>query len=123
MIPSLIGNSISYGLYFFWYEFFKVLFKEEPQNLMKLCKIALFSGVITTTLVNPFWVLHSKMTVKKNPLDLKATIQKIVHNEGFGSLFKGLTASLILVLNPIIQFIIYEILKRKLSAYFLLINL
>jgi len=40
----------------------------------------------------------------------------MLKNEGFRSLFKGLSASLILVINPIIQFITYEFLKDKLAG-------
>ena len=37
----------------------------------------------------------------------------MVSNEGILSLWKGLLASLILVSNPIIQFCVYEWLKKK----------
>lgn len=36
----------------------------------------------------------------------------MIKNEGLTSLWKGLSSSLILVSNPIIQFVIYEQLKK-----------
>jgi len=38
---------------------------------------------------------------------------KMVKTEGIKSIFKGLEASLILVVNPLIQFFVYEMLKLK----------
>ena len=84
---------------------------------MKLIKIACFSGVITSTIVNPFWVMHSKMTNNKKNRDFMEIFRKLMKNHGFKALFKGLSASLILVINPIIQFSIYEILKKKISNF------
>lgn len=39
---------------------------------------------------------------------------QIVHDEGLGALWNGTFPSLLLVLNPAIQFMIYEGLKRQL---------
>ncbi len=44
------------------------------------------------------------------------TLKNMVKKEGFSSLLKGLEASLILVINPIVQFIIYEHIKTKLPS-------
>ena len=41
---------------------------------------------------------------------------KMYKKEGILSFFKGIEASLFLVINPIIQFIIYEFLKKKLKC-------
>lgn len=96
------------------------MFKNEPASFAKVLKISLFSGLITSTVVNPFWVLHSKLSVKKKHKDFLKEFSKIINNGGIKELFKGLIASLLLVLNPIIQFTIYEVLKRNLSKYLLM---
>ncbi len=75
--------------------------------------MAFLSGIITSTLVNPFWVLHSKMTTNTKEISFIQLIRKSIKGEGFKALFKGLSASLILVMNPIVQFIVYENLKKK----------
>jgi hypothetical protein len=41
-----------------------------------------------------------------------SVIYDLVSNEGFFALFKGVVANLILVVNPIINFVIYESLKK-----------
>jgi len=40
----------------------------------------------------------------------------MVNREGLMSLWKGMLASMILVSNPIIQFVVYEWLKKKFSV-------
>lgn len=43
-------------------------------------------------------------------------LMKIVQQEGFGALWSGTVPSLILVTNPAVQFMIFEMLKRNLKA-------
>ncbi len=40
-------------------------------------------------------------------------LDRLLKEEGIKGLFKGIKASLVLVLNPIIQFFLYEALKNK----------
>lgn len=63
--PLLIGNFISYGVYFFWYEAFKRYLKIKTNDILGHSKIALFSGMITTTCTNPFWIINAKMTIQR----------------------------------------------------------
>lgn len=39
-------------------------------------------------------------------------IKKIIENEGISAFFKGVIPNLILVINPIINFVVYENLKK-----------
>lgn len=57
------------------------------------------------------------MTLAKDNANFLKTTKKMLQEEGLHSLFKGLEASLILVINPIIQFLIYEALKEKFSNF------
>ena len=43
--------------------------------------------------------------------------KKLVRKEGPLSLWKGVSSSIVLVLNPIIQFAVYEFLKKKLTIH------
>ncbi len=63
--PILIGNYISYGVYFFWYELFKFFMKIKQNDFFGYCKIAFFSGIIASTCTNPFWVINANMMVQK----------------------------------------------------------
>ena len=42
--------------------------------------------------------------------------KKIYRQEGVAGFFKGTKAGYILVLNPIIQFLVYEFLKKKFES-------
>lgn len=44
---------------------------------------------------------------------LSDAFSQIITNEGVGTLWNGTLPSLILVLNPAVQFMIYEAMKRK----------
>ncbi|CAD8192321.1 unnamed protein product [Paramecium pentaurelia] len=111
--PLALGNYISYGVYFFWYEYFKHLFKTDISNSFDLIKPSLASAILTTFVTNPFWVVQSRMTVCKDNLNFFQKTKKIIETEGLEALMKGLQASLILTINPIIQFVIYEAFKRR----------
>jgi adenine nucleotide transporter 17 len=70
------------------------------------------AGIVSAVATNPFWVLKTKQAQNRTSI-IKAG-KDLVNSEGFFALWKGLAASLILVSNPIIQFGIYEWLKKKL---------
>lgn len=114
IVPYLVGTLASFGIYFFWYEFFKDIFIKDKFSLMGYTATAFLAGSICTTATNPIWVVHTRILLEKgkNPGVLE-TIMNIIKQEGFEGFFKGLGASYVLVLNPIIQFIVYEYLKKK----------
>lgn len=43
-------------------------------------------------------------------------LKKLLKDEGLLALWKGMLASIILVTNPIIQFVVYEWFKKRLST-------
>ena len=96
---------------------FKKFFKTEPQTFKKIIKISLFASFLTSAVTEPFWVLQSKMAVKSKNTGFLDVFIKMMKNDGFMCFFKGLAASLFLSINPIIQFSVYELLKRKMSIF------
>lgn len=95
------------------------------------------AGSATVLLTNPIWVVNTRMTARKNAEaktdtlaldgallagDRRArrpstlgTLLSIVRNEGFGKLFAGVVPALLLVVNPILQYTIYEQLRNMLE--------
>ena len=56
------------------------------------------------------------MTLEKdNKSSMLRTIRKIYKREGFSAFFKGFVANVILVLNPVINFVVYEQIKKLLT--------
>jgi len=47
------------------YEAFKKVFNIKTNDILGYSKIALFSGVITSTCANPFWIINAKMMIHK----------------------------------------------------------
>ncbi|XP_069005263.1 peroxisomal membrane protein PMP34 [Embiotoca jacksoni] len=82
------------------------------------------SGVVNVILTTPMWVVNTRLKlqgVKFRNEDLHQThyrgifdaFSQIIANEGLGTLWNGTLPSLILVLNPAVQFMFYEAMKRK----------
>jgi len=114
VLPYFIGSLASFGVYFFWYEFFKAFFIKDKFSIPGYSATALCAGWITTSVTNPIWVIHTRILLdKENKHGIIGTIQNIIKKEGFEGFFKGIGAGYVLVLNPIIQFLVYEFLKRK----------
>jgi len=117
VVPSLANTFVNFGVYFFWYEFFKGHFIKDKFSLVGYTITALFAGTITATCTNPFGVLHTRVLLNKEKhMGFLEAIQTIWKNEGIEGFFRGLSASYVLVLNPIIQFVAYEYLKKRFNG-------
>jgi len=114
IVPYIIATLVSSGSYFFWYEFFKGIFIKGGYNIWGYTKTAFCAGFISTTVTNPINVIHTRMLLEKGKSGgMRRTIKKIFKQEGLVGFLKGLTAGYILLINPIIQFAVYEYLKKK----------
>ncbi|XP_020491940.2 peroxisomal membrane protein PMP34 [Labrus bergylta] len=82
------------------------------------------AGVVNVLLTTPMWVVNTRLKLqgaKFRNEDLQQThyrgifdaFSQIISKEGLGTLWNGTLPSLILVLNPAVQFMIYEGMKRK----------
>ena len=115
---ALAGSICSYGIYFWWYRYFKNImstFKGGSQKFTsaEVTIITAGAGIIGSVMTNPFWFLNTRMTLRKDKnTTLMDMIKLIYEKEGPGAFFKGVLPNLILVLNPIINFVVYEFLKR-----------
>ena len=91
------------------------------------------AGTATVLLTNPIWVVNTRMTARKSgdsptlptsedgekeqtqkPTTI-GTLLKIIKEDGFMRLFAGVMPALVLVLNPILQYTVYERLKQMLE--------
>ncbi|CAL8285328.1 unnamed protein product [Boreogadus saida] len=84
------------------------------------------AGIINVLVTTPLWVVNTRLKLQganfRNE-DIRPTsysgildaFVQISSKEGVGALWNGTFPSLLLVLNPAIQFMIYESLKRQLS--------
>lgn len=113
---GLIGTVVSFAIYFFWYRLLKNYFyhtlKRTTLGDLDITVITLLSGVINSILSNPIWFLNTRMTVAKEKKGLLQTVKEIYKEEGIGAFYKGVLPNMALVANPVINFVIYENLKR-----------
>ena len=89
------------------------------------------AGSATVMMTNPIWVVNTRMTARKtegneqalpggqskpqrSPSTLK-TLLSLLREEGPKALFAGVLPALVLVINPILQYTIFEQLKNLLE--------
>jgi len=84
------------------------------------------AGSATVLITNPIWVINTRMTARKSdaeeqglpgaPKKPKAstisTLMELLRTEGPKALFAGVLPALVLVINPILQYTIFEQLKN-----------
>ncbi|MCJ1296205.1 hypothetical protein MMC34_007771 [Xylographa carneopallida] len=85
------------------------------------------AGSATVLITNPIWVVNTRMTARKSSSDLPsnsksarapstlATLRSLFKDEGPIALFAGVLPALVLVINPILQYTIFEQLKNALE--------
>ncbi|KAF2157912.1 mitochondrial carrier [Myriangium duriaei CBS 260.36] len=126
LMPNMVGNSISWALYFLWYGNIKDLARSYRGEGAHLQSSDYFiasgvSGILTAFFTNPIWVIKTRMlsTGKNAP----GAYQSIAHGtrhiwetEGFKGFYRGLIPSLFGVSHGAIQFMAYEQLKNHWSV-------
>ena len=89
------------------------------------------AGSATVLITNPIWVVNTRMTARHTELkddvlpgheskprkkpSTFATIRSLLKEEGATALFAGVLPALVLVINPILQYTIFEQLKDVLE--------
>lgn len=108
---------------FVYYYFFETLSKirlnqTKKKNLtfVESTTIGFIAGSITATVTNPIWTANTRLITESKTSGVNKTlvgiIKEIIEEDGFKALFKGLKPALILVLNPVIQYSIFEQMKN-----------
>lgn len=124
--PVISSLCCSNFVYFYTFNTLKKLAPSRPgmsrpgRDLL----IGVVSGIVNVLTTTPMWVVNTRLKlqgVKFRNEDLHQTqyrgifdaFSQIIANEGVGTLWNGTLPSLILVLNPAVQFMFYEAMKRK----------
>lgn len=138
--PVLYSLFASGFVYF--YSFHGIRKMAGQKTALKDLGIGALAGAINVFITTPLWVANTrikmqgaKMVLDRQPKgtererkaggNIKSPIHyecltdglvKIVQNEGSAALWSGTIPSLVLVTNPAVQFMIFEMLKRKLQS-------
>lgn len=86
------------------------------------------AGSATVLMTNPIWVINTRMTTRKSESESSlpgapktkapstlATLLTLIREEGPARLFAGVMPALVLVINPILQYTVYEQMKQFLE--------
>jgi len=132
--PALVGNAYAQGVYYYWYSRLRTLAEgkaahKRPIGTLLSLLIGALAGAITVIFTNPFWVVTTRLqttretskkdddqpargTHKPKPkpgvLDV---IREVYGEQGLQGFWSGLVPSLILVINPAIQYMVFEQVK------------
>ncbi|XP_017754402.1 PREDICTED: peroxisomal membrane protein PMP34 [Eufriesea mexicana] len=126
MIPVLQSLCASNFVYFYTFHGLKMLRTSRNQTAGNDLLVASIAGVINVLSTTPLWVVNTRLKMRgvghiqdrsNNEYDsLYAGLLYIWKHEGLGKLWVGTFPSLMLVMNPAIQFMTYETIKRRILA-------
>ncbi|KAI5965171.1 uncharacterized protein KGF55_001391 [Candida pseudojiufengensis] len=132
---AIYGITLTNFIYYYFYELTSNIFLKANKvgNKRKTGGLSTFQSIITGAIAgaitcigsNPFWVANTRMMTEKKSQqqNLKEgekpksnstfkTIVEIIEQDGFTTLFAGVLPALVLVINPIIQYTIFEQIKN-----------
>ncbi|XP_026465356.1 peroxisomal membrane protein PMP34 isoform X2 [Ctenocephalides felis] len=124
MIPVLKSLCASNFVYFYTFHGLKRLFHNDQQTALKDLFLGMVAGACNVMVTTPLWVVNTRLKMKgiedsaKDYEGLLDGLIKISKEEGIFGLWAGAVPSLILVINPAIQFMTYESIKRRLLSNF-----
>ncbi|CAG9311367.1 unnamed protein product [Blepharisma stoltei] len=116
-LSTLVSAVTTQGIYFLIYRIMQSYFKRSKKvlSITDSLIISFIASSITTVINTPIWTVNTRLMKEKSKQGIIECFQKIIEKEGILGLFKGLSGSLALTLNPMIQFAIYEHIKQKFS--------
>ncbi|KAF7654979.1 hypothetical protein LDENG_00062000 [Lucifuga dentata] len=124
--PVICSLCCSNFVYFYCFHSLKASWLRSKQSAPSSdLIIGIIAGVVNVLVTTPLWVVNTRLKLqgsKFRSADIHPTsysgildaFVQIIRDEGVGALWNGTLPSLMLVLNPAIQFMIYEGLKRQL---------
>ncbi|KAF2268940.1 mitochondrial carrier [Lojkania enalia] len=134
---ALFGISVTNFVYYYWYEWTRAFFEKAALKAGRASKklttvesmiAGAIAGSATVLITNPIWVVNTRMTARKSESEealpgaklakkpsTLGTLLSIIKEEGFARLFAGVMPALVLVINPILQYTVFEQLKNMLE--------
>mmetsp|Transcript_12030 Transcript_12030/g.17903 ORF Transcript_12030/g.17903 Transcript_12030/m.17903 type:complete len:319 (+) Transcript_12030:47-1003(+) len=134
--PNLLALAASNFVYFYVNNTIKVAFrKRKGSNQISVLEnilLNMVAGACNVIITNPLWVVNIRLKLQKKrklieaaknvdePEDISKArksihykgimdaFRKILNNEGWEAFWNGAIASLIMVINPTIQFVLYD---------------
>lgn len=117
-------------MYYYYYEWSRAAFlkaRSTPRlSTLESMLAGALAGSATVLLTNPIWVINTRMTTRKRANSVGAlpgtpeakapssvgTLLALLKEEGPLALFSGVLPALVLVINPILQYTLFEQLRN-----------
>ncbi|KAI9287929.1 mitochondrial carrier domain-containing protein [Umbelopsis sp. AD052] len=123
---GVVGIAITNGVYYYCYEAVKAAFekakgKGTPLTTAQSMAAGALAGAAVVLATNPIWTINTRLTTRKGDRNGKSadgffqTALKMLNEEGPQSFYAGVRAALVLVMNPIIQYTVFEQIKNFIS--------
>lgn len=135
---ALFGISVTNFVYYYWYEWTRAAFEKTAEKAGRATKklttvesmiAGAIAGSATVLITNPIWVVNTRMTARRSESQEAAlpgastetkkkkqstirTLMELLQKEGPGALFAGVFPALVLVINPILQYTLFEQFKN-----------
>lgn len=119
--PAVLGSTLSWGLYFFFYGRAKQRYSKNGEEKLSpghhLASSA-EAGALVCLCTNPVWLVKTRLQLQ-TPLHqtrlysgLYDALTTIMKEEGWSGLYKGIVPGLFLVSHGAVQFTVYEELRK-----------
>lgn len=126
LIPVLESLCISNFVYFYTFHTLKALKgTAKAQSALSDLFLGALAGVVNVLSTTPFWVVNTRLKMRgidnSKTLAYSNLIEGLIYvgrTEGRKGLWAGTIPSLMLVINPALQFMTYEAIKRHLSKVY-----
>ena len=128
--PNLVGVIPARSINFYVYGNGKRIISEYGNNGEEAPWVHLSAGVaagvVTSTITNPIWMVKTRLQLDKNVSEKSAglkmrqyknsydCVKQVIRDEGVRSLYKGMSASYLGVVESTMQWMLYEQLKAAL---------
>ncbi|KAI6119390.1 mitochondrial carrier domain-containing protein, partial [Pisolithus croceorrhizus] len=126
---SLVGIAVTNGVYYYFYERSRGIILNSRKGAKALSTLesmlaGLIAGSATTVISNPIWVIQASQAVHKSESDSRTskntprtpgmleTVNQILAKDGVAGLWRGIGPALVLVINPVTQYTVFEQLKN-----------
>ncbi|GMI68169.1 folate transporter 1 [Hibiscus trionum] len=126
-LPSVLASSVSWGVYFFFYDRAKQRYsrnREEKLSPGFHLAAAAEAGALVSLCTNPIWLIKTRLQLQSpfhqsRPYSgIYDALRTILREEGWTALYKGLGPGLLTqVSHGAIQFTAYEELRRIMVDY------
>ncbi|VDK63132.1 unnamed protein product [Onchocerca ochengi] len=119
--PNLIGVAPSKAVYFCTYSSCKRLLNSLDLFVSDSAIIhmssAATSGFVAATVINPVWLVKTRLQLHKGPLSVTECIRRVWRTDGFKGFYRGVTASYVGISETVIQFVLYEEMRALLLKW------